>query len=75
MPDRGRLTAVFPYPAYSHGGRGPAGSLLLLGLDLLLDGLERPDHVGARRPAVQGIVIGRTQMPEHGIEVNISCES
>jgi hypothetical protein len=52
-------------------GRGPAGSLPLPGLDLLLDRLKGPGHIVACRPAVQRVIIGCTQMPEPGIEVNI----
>jgi hypothetical protein len=75
MADRRRLPAVLPGPgpAYPHGCRGPAGSLPLPGLDMLLDRLERPGHVGACRPAVQGVVIRRTQVAERGIQVNISA--
>lgn len=41
---------------------------------VLLDSVQRPGDIGAGRLAVPRIVIGRAQVTEHGIKVNIgSC--
>jgi hypothetical protein len=67
-----RLPVTVRQPADPHRGCGPGGSLPVLGPEVLVDHIERSEHIGAGRPAVQGVVIRGTQVPELGIKVNIS---
>ena len=68
LPGRRRVV-----PGGPGGPAGVGGVVPGLLTHAVFVGMHRPGDVGLGGPAVQGVVIGGTNVPQHGIEVIVAA--